>query len=269
MYAKIFSQIFDSTLADDYQTRHVFMDLLVLADKHGEVDMTAEAIARRINVPGDIVKEAICKLCKHDVNSRSKTADGARLVLLDSERPWGWKIVNYVIYSGIRDENTRREYMRGYMRARRKAQEPCKQPVNSVNFGKPLLASVPVLINTSSSIKGDTEPGTLGWSRDTKWYGINAEDKSAWLKAYPACNIDRQLAAMSAWLEANPAKAVKRQWRRFIVNWLARSQERGGDEQARAGAAYRGGAGKDGGRIAAASAPGGFDAGKKVDLDAD
>jgi hypothetical protein len=33
---------------------------------------------------------------------------------------------------------------------------------------------------------------------------------------------------MGEWLIANPAKAVKSNWRRFIVNWLSRSQDKGG-----------------------------------------
>ena len=35
LYAKVFAQIFDSSLADDWQVRHVFIDLLILADRHG------------------------------------------------------------------------------------------------------------------------------------------------------------------------------------------------------------------------------------------
>lgn len=34
---------------------------------------------------------------------------------------------------------------------------------------------------------------------------------------------------MSEWLKANPTKAKKSNWLRFITNWLARQQDRGGD----------------------------------------
>jgi hypothetical protein len=30
------------------------------------------------------------------------------------------------------------------------------------------------------------------------------------------------------WLKANPAKAKKRQWLKFVTNWLKKDQERGG-----------------------------------------
>jgi hypothetical protein len=32
----------------------------------------------------------------------------------------------------------------------------------------------------------------------------------------------------SEWLKSNPAKAHKSNWRRFLVGWLTRSQDRGG-----------------------------------------
>ena len=51
---------------------------------------------------------------------------------------------------------------------------------------------------------------------------------SAWGIAYPACDINRELAAMLEWIKSNPQKGKKKNYRRFIVNWLARSQERGG-----------------------------------------
>jgi hypothetical protein len=69
----------------------------------------------------------------------------------------------------------------------------------------------------------------LRWNLETGWEGVSAADRGEWVAAFPACNIDTQLAAATVWLKANPAKAKKSQWRRFISNWLSRSQERGGD----------------------------------------
>jgi len=131
VYAKIFAQIFDSSIAEDYRTRHIFMDLLVLADREGLVDMTLESIARRTNIPVDVLTDAVCKLCKPDVNSRTETEDGRRLVLIDPERAWGWRIVNFEQYHAMRDENGRRAYMRSYMRRRRAVARGDKPIVNT------------------------------------------------------------------------------------------------------------------------------------------
>ena len=69
----------------------------------------------------------------------------------------------------------------------------------------------------------------IRWTRETKWSGITEQDRSDWKAAFPACDIDRQLARMHAWLVANPAKAKKSKWRKFIVGWLSGSQDKGGD----------------------------------------
>src|ERR1700679_63159 len=104
VFAKIFSQIFDSSISTDYVVRHVFMDLLVLADREGVVDMTLDAISRRTNVPEKIVKHCITELLKSDPKSRSHEEEGRRIVPLDSHRDWGWQMVNYDNSPRIREE---------------------------------------------------------------------------------------------------------------------------------------------------------------------
>jgi len=73
---------------------------------------------------------------------------------------------------------------------------------------------------------------TIAWSPESGWQGITEPDRKAWEIAYPACSIDRQLAAAEQWLRSNPAQAKKSRWRKFITGWLSRSQDRGGDIQA-------------------------------------
>ena len=65
-------------------------------------------------------------------------------------------------------------------------------------------------------------------SLNREWLGIAAADMESWATAYPACDLKVEFAKMGEWLAANPAKAVKSNWRRFIVNWLSRAQDRGG-----------------------------------------
>src|SRR5271154_2977576 len=112
MYSKVFKQIFESSIAEDHVVRHVFMDLLVLANRHGDVDMTLSAISRITNVPLDIVSHSIEVLCQPDSESRTKICEGRRLTLLDDHRDWGWKIVNFEAYNAMRNEDARREYFR-------------------------------------------------------------------------------------------------------------------------------------------------------------
>lgn len=129
MYAKIFTQIFDSSIAENYEVRHVFEDMLKLADRDGVVDMTMEAIARRTNVPLEKVKFGIAELLKADPKSRSGQNGGRRIIPIDSRRDWGWLIVNYQHYRELQDEDARRSYFRDAKR-RERSKAPKK--------GKPL-----------------------------------------------------------------------------------------------------------------------------------
>lgn len=115
------------------------MDMLILSDSEGVVDMTHDAISRRLNVPIEKVTAHINELMKPDPTSRSKKLHGARLALLDSHRDWGWKIVNYAHYRAVRDEEGRRGYFRDYMRDRRAKSRKTKAADigESVNARKP------------------------------------------------------------------------------------------------------------------------------------
>lgn len=60
-----------------------------------------------------------------------------------------------------------------------------------------------------------------------KWEGVVKEDFVGWQETFPACDIKMELLRMAEWLLSNPAKK-KKNYRRFINNWLSRSQDKGG-----------------------------------------
>lgn len=161
MFAKIFGQIHDSSIASDYTVRLVFMDLLVLADKCGIVDMTEDAVARRTNVPLDVVQRAIQTLREPDPQSRTKDHEGRRLLLIDEGREWGWKIANYEHYRDIRTEEERREYHKQYkrkQRAKAKLVNKRKQPSTIVN-NRQQSSTMSTHIDTDTDGDGDTHMG--------------------------------------------------------------------------------------------------------------
>jgi hypothetical protein len=112
LFAKIFNQIYDSSIVESPETRFTFMDLLILSDKNGVVDMTHEAIARRTNRPLELVKKTIAELEGPDPRSRTPDADGARIFRLDDHRDWGWGIINYDYFRKLASEDQRREKTR-------------------------------------------------------------------------------------------------------------------------------------------------------------
>jgi hypothetical protein len=68
----------------------------------------------------------------------------------------------------------------------------------------------------------------VSWSADDGWEGITDTDRSEWAAAFPGAVLAQELAKATAWLKANPQRAGRRNWRRFIVGWLQRCQDKGG-----------------------------------------
>lgn len=128
MYGKLFSQMYDGTLATKgpWQALVTFQQLIILANKNGEVDMTPEAISRRTTIPLEIIQNGIERLMQDDPDSRSPDENGRRIVPLSEHRAWGWRIVNYDHYRKIRSEEERREYHRNYMREKRSVKQNVK-----------------------------------------------------------------------------------------------------------------------------------------------
>ncbi len=88
---------------------------------------------------------------------------------------------------------------------------------------------------------GEQEPApkrrvpSITFDYDTaQFHGITDKRRALWRQAYPAVDIDLELLKAAAWLVANPAQR-KKNYARFLTNWLSRCQERGGSSPGRAG----------------------------------
>lgn len=121
-YVKIFASLYSGSLATrgPWEALITFQQMLVLAEWDGTLDMTAEILARTTLVPLDIIKKGIEVLLKPDPDSRGKEEEGRRIVPLDPNRDWGWRIVNIERYRRRYGREDRNEYQREYMREHRK-----------------------------------------------------------------------------------------------------------------------------------------------------
>jgi hypothetical protein len=108
LYVKIFSQILDSSLADDPKLRHFFMDILLLSDHDGNVIMTPNSIKNRLRCKLEDVEWGLQELQKPDPMSLNKDNQGRRLIPLDGHG-YGWKILNYHIYRDYKSAREMRE----------------------------------------------------------------------------------------------------------------------------------------------------------------
>ena len=134
MYGKIFASMFKGSLYGQWEAIVTFTVMIVLADQHGEVDMTPEALSAQTSIPLDIIRRGISDLETPDPKSRTPDEEGRRIVRVSDARDWGWQITNYEHYRTIRSLEERREYMRQYQRTRRsRAVSDVNQPSTRVN----------------------------------------------------------------------------------------------------------------------------------------
>ena len=72
------------------------------------------------------------------------------------------------------------------------------------------------------------KPSGVSWDPEAGWKGITDADRQEWAQAFPGAVLAQELAKAASWLRANPQRAGRRNWRRFVVNWLQRCQDKGG-----------------------------------------
>ena len=58
-----------------------------------------------------------------------------------------------------------------------------------------------------------------------KFEGVTEGDELRWQEAYPAIAVPVEIDKAASWMRANPANR-KKNYERYIVNWLSRAQER-------------------------------------------
>jgi hypothetical protein len=97
-YTPLFSTLTTGTLCGRWPDIGLWPIVLSLCDKNGHVDVTPMYLAGVTGLPVDEVIACMKRFCAPDPYSRSGDADGARLVLLDEHRDWGWLVVNHRKY---------------------------------------------------------------------------------------------------------------------------------------------------------------------------
>lgn len=208
MYGKIFESMYDGSLATvgPWQALVTFQQMIVLADRWGVVDMTAESLSRRTTIPLDIITPGIAALEQPDSHSRDPGLDGRRIVRLRENTAWGWRIVNHAKYRALRTAEERRAYQREWQ-SRKRAQDKRTAPGNGDSDTSAVIERIPCTdgeFEVRASLIAELEP------------------------VVPGVDIPQTLREMRAWCQANPTRRkTLRGARRFITSWLMREQNRG------------------------------------------
>jgi len=244
-FTKLFSSIITSSIwSEDDKTRIMWITMLASADACGHVSGSIPGMAAIARMSVEDAKKSIQALCKPDQYSRSKEYEGRRLI--DSEG--GWDIVNYDKYRQKRDPEKRKEQNRQAQEEFRHKQK-VSQSKPEVSQDKPRSAQAeaeaeaeaenkpPITPPLEKTCVGD-DPGSqnkaqsrkIAFDYDTgQFVSITQERMNAWIEAYPAVDIVLELRRAALWLQDNPTKR-KKNYARFLTNWLSRTQERGGSK---------------------------------------
>jgi len=105
-YTKLFSTIVTSSIwtADD-ATRIVWITMLAISDKNGEIHASIPGLARLAGVSLEACEKAITTFLSPDAYSRTKEDEGRRLEVIDG----GWMLLNHAKYRRMASDEERKE----------------------------------------------------------------------------------------------------------------------------------------------------------------
>ncbi len=232
MYGKVFRQMYKGSMSMvGWEAVVTMQQLIILADKHGVVDMTPQAIAGETTIPLEIIQKGIALLLAPDPESRSHDEDGRRIVPLSDARSWGWQLVNHAKYRAIRDEEDRREYQRQYWH-KRKTQQP-STPLNTTHADS---TNTYVSVGVSDSVNSYSEEDykksekAKRSSRTCPDSFVVTDEMRAWAATEcPGIDVDRESAQFKDYTFASPKTDWLKTWR----NWMRKAKPINGSRPTR------------------------------------
>ena len=150
-FTKLFSSILDSTIwQEPPATKIVWITLLAMSDRNGEIHAALPGLAKRAGVTMDECKAAIESFTSPDEYSRTKLHDGRRVAIIDG----GWVLLNHAKYRELLSQEERREYNRI-----KKAEErnPVKQCQTMSANVKPCQQMSAMSAHTESESESESE----------------------------------------------------------------------------------------------------------------
>lgn len=124
-YTKLSHSILTSTLwMEDAHTRLVWVTMLAMKDRHGEVMGSIPGLANVARVPVEACRAAIAKFLAPDPDSRTTDHEGRRIEAITG----GWLILNHAAYRDMdSDDDRRRKAAIRQQRARDRKKEASRR----------------------------------------------------------------------------------------------------------------------------------------------
>lgn len=127
-----------------------------------------------------------------------------------------------------RDDATDADAMRPHSDCNAKSKSESKTKTENQRL-EPIGSSlVPADVETPSAGTSDEPKRSrslpIEWHTETGFGGVTDADRRAWAAAYPAVDVDAELAKAHAWLAAEPPSSRWRNIRAGLRRWMARGQ---------------------------------------------
>ena len=222
-YTKLFSHIITSSIWDeDDQTRILWITLLALSDKYGEVMASVPGLANVSRLPIESVKRGIGKLSSPDEHSRTPDEEGRRIVKIDG----GWEIINYELHRRMASLDERREKsaerMRRYRKRRKEEGSPVTQSVTQCR-GSVTQRYGSVTHQTDNADADAEYPPPSPSLKIKEGNSDNGESNPDFLesirKLRPDVDLDAVMRDIKLW-KLIPRNKDRKITKRFVINWV-------------------------------------------------
>jgi len=81
--------------------------------------------------------------------------------------------------------------------------------------------------NTKKPHAENKHADEISWNKEQKKFQNLTDCKiQLYKEAFPRINLERELSAMKLWLTNNPKRANKKDWNKFITNWLTKAYDK-------------------------------------------
>ena len=213
-YTKLFNSIISSTIwTEDDQTRIVWITMLAMADKNGEVQGSIPGLARMAGVTVEATEKALSKFLSPDPYSRTKDEEGRRIEEIEG----GWAMINHAKYRLMASKEDQKEKNAERQRRFKKRKgnakvtggnakvTPDNDPVTQERDIAEAEAEAEAKTNSSVSADADEKGILLDlWNNSPKWSRQRSSKKmvyEAWkkIKKSERPNRDELVKSIKAW----------------------------------------------------------------------
>ena len=154
-YTKLFSSILDSTVWETpLSARVVWITMLAMSDRFGEVAASVPGLAKRAGVTRSECERALALFMSPDPDSRSRESEGRRIEEVDG----GWRLINFAKYMDKQSPDDVREKTAERVRRHREREKEREAREAATRLASVTLGNVTVTPETLGNDSNDTRP---------------------------------------------------------------------------------------------------------------